>query len=767
MSIAVLVALVAVAIYWYAFRPLPQTAGAVSAPVGAPASITRDARGVPHIEARSWQDAIFLQGYVTAQDRLWQMDTLRRFGAGELAEVFGSGALIADDRSRRMRMRALAEADVSRLTPEDRAVMVEYARGVNYFINTHRGDYSLEFALPGHAYDPRPWTLTDSMLIGLVMYRDLTDSSKFEFDKGTLLREGDPVKVRILFPPVQGAAVSPGSNAWAVSGSHAAGGKPMAANDPHLSYGIPGTWYLIHLKAPGLNVTGASLPGLPCVVSGHNEQIAWGVTNMQVDVMDLYAEQMDERTGRYVFEGKLEQAQLDRQIIGVRDGKSVEVDIWVTRHGPIILHENGKSYAMRWSASDGFGFPFWALNRAGNWEQFRAALSSFWGPGQNFVYADRAGNVGYQATGRMPIRGDGKTPVLSDAPLDGASGAAEWTGYIPFEQMPSLYNPASGIVATANQNPFPPDFPYQVNGSFADRYRVQQIRALLQAKSKLTVDDMLRVQKDVYSAYDHFLAQQVVAVAGKRSSNDGGIREAAEVLRRWNGQMDKDEAAPMITELLGNQMGISLVVSLLQPTAMLNAAQKQLKSQPQNAVTKNGERSRPVLTSQNLAIPDILPRPQILEWLLRTRPSGWVAKDDWNQWLLENLRQALEEGRKRQGSPVSKWKWGQMLQWNLTHPVGKQLPLVSGFFDIGPVEMSGAGTTVKQTTGTLGPSERMVVDLGNLDQSVQNLPVGESGMVASRHYKDQWQAYYTGKSFPMEFERVDAKAVLRVKPGRP
>ena len=764
-SIAILIVLIATSIYWYAVRPLPQTSGEMSAPIGAPASIKRDSRGIPHIEAASWQDAIFLQGYTTAQDRLWQMDTLRRFGSGELAEVFGAGALSADGRSRKMRIRALAEANVARLTPEDRAVMVEYARGVNYFISTHRGDYSLEFALPGHAYDPRPWTLTDSMLIGLVMYRDLTDSSKFEYDKGTLLSQADPVKVRALFPPAQGAAISPGSNAWAVSGAHATDGRPMAANDPHLAYGVPGTWYLVHLKAPGLNVAGASLPGVPCVISGHNEQIAWGVTNMQVDVMDLYAEQMDERTGRYVYEGKLQQAQLDRQMIGVKDSKPVEVDTWVTRHGPIILHENGKSYAMRWSATDGFGFPFWAINRAKNWEQFRLALSSFWGPGQNFVYADKAGNIGYQATGRAPIRGDGKTPVLSDAPLNGTSGEAEWTGYMPFEQMPSVYNPASGMVATANQNPFPPNFPYQVNGSFADRYRIQQIRALLQAKSKLTVEDMLRVQKDVYSAYDHFLAQQVVAAAGKRSSRERGVREAVEVLRRWNGQMDKDEAAPMITELLSNEMGRLLVVSSMRP-ASNPAVQEKLRSQPQNSSEKNGSHARSVLLAGPNA-PDILPRPQVIEGLLRTRPSGWVAKDDWDQWLLESLSGALTIGRTQQGSPVSKWRWGRVLQWNLTHPIGKQLPLVNGFFDIGPVEMSGAGTTVKQTTGTLGPSERMIVDLGDLDKSVQNLPVGESGMVASKHYKDQWPAYYVGKSFPMEFERVNSKEELRVKPGRP
>jgi penicillin G amidase len=342
--------------------------------------------------------------------------------------------------------------------------------------------------------------VTDSVLVGLAMFRDLTDSSKFEFAKGRLMAIADPAKVISLFPAIQGQFVDVGSNAWAVSGAHTADGKPMVANDPHLAYGIPGAWHLVHLKAPGLNVSGAALPGVPCVITGHNEQIAWGVTNLSADVLDLYAEQMDERTGRYLFRGKTEQAQLDRQTIRVRNGKPVEVDVWVTRHGPVVGSENGKTHSMRWSAMDGFGFPFCDIDRAQSWRQFRAAVSRYWGPGQNFVYADRAGNVGYQAGGRVPIR----RGFEGDVPLDGASGRYEWDGYIPFAAMPSEYNPASGIIATANQNPFPPDFAYHVSGNFADTYRVQQIRALLCAKSSLTVRDMLRVQKDVYSPYDDF-----------------------------------------------------------------------------------------------------------------------------------------------------------------------------------------------------------------------------------------------------------------------
>lgn len=731
-SVALLLVLVAVAVYWYAVRPLPQTSGDLPAPISGPATVKRDARGVPHIEASSWQDAIFLQGFVTAQDRLWQMDVLRRFAAGELAEVFGPAAVPADEESRRMRMRAIAEAQTAALRPSDRALLVAYARGVTFFIDTHHDRYSLEFSLPGHGYDPRNWSVADSLLVGLVMFRDLSNSWKFELDKGTLFADsGNPVRVRTLFPAVQGEYVSPGSNAWAVSGAHTIDGKPMAANDPHLEFGIPPTWYLVHLKAPGLNVAGASLPGVPSVITGHNDRIAWGVTNVQADVMDLYAEQLDQRTGRYLFKGAVEQAQLDRQVIGVRGQKPVALNTWVTRHGPVLTEAGGRVYSMRWTAAEGFAFPFFDIDRATNWNDFRAAVRDFWGPGQNFVYADRAGNIGYQATGKIPIRRN----FDGDVPLDGASGNFEWDGFIPFEQLPSIYNPASGIIATANQNPFPPGYPYRVDGNFHDRYRIEQIRARLRAKPKFSIEDMLAIQKDVYSAYDSFLAHEVIAALEKHGSQDALVRESADVLRRWNGQMDKDLAAPMITELLTTRLGNSIVLTLLQPA-----------------------------TSRR-ALPAILPRPEIIQDFLEARPVGWVAGDDWDRWLLDNLVTALAEGRQRQGTPVSKWKWGRLLEWKFAHPVGKGLPLVDRYFDIGPVEMSGSSTTVKQTTATLGPSERMVADLADWDKSMQNLTTGESGNVASKHYKDQWPAYYVGKSFPMEFNHIDATEVLRIRPA--
>lgn len=734
-SVAVIAILFVACLYWFTIRPLPKTTGEITAPTAAAALIKRDARGIPHIEAASWQDAIFLQGFATAQDRLWQMDGLRRYAAGELAEIAGPEALALDQRARLLRMREIAEANVERLSAEDRAIMVAYARGVNYFIDTHRGDYSLEFSIPTQSYDPKPWTLADSMLVGLLMFRDLTDTLQADTSRGALLAMGaEESKFHVLFPATEGAAVNPGSNAWAVSGAHTATGKPLLANDPHLRYNVPGTWYLVHLKAPGLNVSGASLPGVPCVITGHNENIAWGVTNLSADVLDVYAEQLDPQTGQYVFRDRREQARQDQQVIAVKGAKPVQMSTWVTRHGPVFT-EDGKSYSVRWSAAEGFGFPFFKLNQAKNWNEFRSALEPFWGPGQNFVYADRAGNIGYQATGRVPIRRN----FSGNVSLNGSSGLNEWDGYIPYDQMPSEYNPASGIIATANQNPFPNGYAYTVDGNYADKYRVLQIRALLSAKSKLTVDDMLATQKDVYSSYDLFLAKQALASCARISAPPKNelLKPAMTVLAGWNGQMEAAQSAPAIVELLSKELQISLLRNLLPKAKEL---------------------------------PDVLPRPQVVETLLRERPHGWVPNDDWDTWLVSGLSRALNEGRSKLGGAVADWRRSELLYWKFEHPVIKHLPPVEWFFDLvyqrkaGPFGMSGSSTTVKQTTSTLGPSERMVVDLGDLDHSVQNLVLGESGYVSSSHFEDQWPAYYYGKSFPMQFEHVDAKHVLQVKP---
>src|SRR3954447_18948403 len=423
-NILILVALLAaaVALYWVGWRPLAKTSGRIDAPVAANATVIFDTLGEPHIRASSQDDALFAQGYCTAQERIFQMDLLRRFNAGELAKVFGPQALESDRESRRLRLRRIAEGSYLTLPPADRAAFAAYARGVNEYLASHRGNLPMEFKLAG--YDPRPWSVVDSLLIGLHMFRSLTSSYRDELLKRSMLAEGNPELVRQLFPERSRSEVQPGSNGWALAGSRTASGKPLLSNDMHLEYSLPGIWYMTHLAAPGLDVSGVALPGTPGVVVGHNRRIAWGITNLHYDVQDLYIEKIDERTGRYAYQGRVEQARGERDLIRVKGQNPVDLVIWVTRHGPIALGDDKERLALRWSAAEpnGVQFPILDINRAENWQQFTAALSRFPGPGSNFVYADVDGNIGYHAAGLLPKR----RGWTGDVPVDGSTAGHEW-----------------------------------------------------------------------------------------------------------------------------------------------------------------------------------------------------------------------------------------------------------------------------------------------------------------------------------------------------
>lgn len=725
LSIAVLLVALAGAAYWFAWRPLPQTSGEIAAPIAARATVSRDALGVPHITAASWEDAIFLQGYVTAQDRMWQMDALRRLAAGELAEVIGPSALDQDRESRRLRLSRIAEAQANNLTPETKAIFAAYARGVNYYLETHRNQLPLEFTLLN--YSPRPWRMEDTLLAALQMFRMLTTSWPEEIRKLHMLEKGDRAKVEYLYPARTGTEVAPGSNAWAISGAHTASGKPILAGDPHLEWSIPSPWYLVHLKGGDLDVTGASLPGIPAVIVGHNQRVAWSVTNLEFDVQDLYSEQIDAGNGRYMMNGQPQQAALERDWIGVKGQKPLQADTWITAHGPVFLNDEGRNYSLRWTAAEAttMEFPFLALDRARNWDEFNQTLRHYAGPAQNFVYADVDGNIGYHAAGVLPNR----QGCRGDVPADGATNSCEWTGMIPYDDLPQVYNPPSGIIASANQDPFPENYRYAVNGGFAPPYRAREIRTLLSRHDKWKPEEMLGVQKDVYSSYLYFLAHEAVQAWDKHPNSSAQMRAAAETLRNWNGQTEKKSAAPMVATLLDAELR----------RAAANAA----------APGAEGEYAARMA-------------PVVIEKLLRERPAGWFK--DYDDLLVNSLSAAVSAGEKIQGSNVAEWDYGQTIELRLVHPVGGQLPLVGRYFNIGPVPMSGSSTSIKQTAQRLGPSLRMVIDLANLDQSQANIVTGESGHFLSRHYKDQWGAYYGGTSFPMQFGKVDAKDTLIVNP---
>jgi penicillin amidase len=565
------------------------------------------------------------------------------------------------------------------------------------------------------------------------MYRNLTTTWRNDLIKHNMLVDGDAAKVNFLFASRSGDEPLPGSNGWAVAGSRTASGKPILSNDMHLEYSLPGVWYMTHLDAPGLNASGVCLPGMPGVVVGHNQRIAWGITNLGFDVQDLYVEKLDE-AGRYLFHGQVEGARQEREIVPVKGRRPVELNVWVTRHGPVTIADGAQRLSIRWTAAEpGFlQYPVLDIDRAQNWQQFTTAIARWTGPGSNFVYADLDGNIGYHAAGKLPKRHG----FTGDVPLDGSSGDFEWDGYIPFDQLPTAYNPPSGIVATANQNPFPADYPYPVNGNFAPPDRSQRIRQLLSARTGWRPADMLGVQTDIFSAFSKFLAVQTVAAYDKRGAKNPALDPSIALLRAWDGRMDKDQGAPFL---------ISLVYQHLR-----------------HAVADSASPGKGQLYEYAMG-------PAVIGKLLRERPDGWFR--DYDATLLRTLVDAVDEAKRIQGDSAARWKYGAYLRLEIDHPVMhaamQKIPGIGHWldiFEIGPLPMSGSSTTVKQTTRALAPSMRMNADLSDWDRSLLNVQVGQSGQPFSSHYKDEWDSYYNGKSYPMQFQKVVAKSTLELRP---
>jgi penicillin amidase len=803
-------------LYWRAHACLPQLEGAIQvAGLTAPVEVLRDARGVPHLRASSLPDLFFAQGYVTAQDRLWQMDLSRRLAEGELAEVFGERALPLDLDNRPLGFRQVSQRALAELSPEARAPLTAYANGVNAFIASHTHRLPIEFLLLH--YQPRPWTEADSLGAALNMIKTLNTTWRAD-----LMRERIRAKLGAdlsadLFPdhssldePVAevapGSKVSPqwkpvypppscfdldpsvphepragtqmapllgggggwalvdgtqctgqptpypllkqggelldlnptlaallsagddgnlglGSNNWVVSGVHTQSGKPLLANDPHLDHSVPSVWYMIHLKAPGLNVIGVSLPGLPLVIIGHNEKIAWGMTNTGPDVQDLYVENFDSGApNRYLHNGAWVDAEVRDEVIKVRGKPDHRFTVKVTRHGPIVSHHCGRDLALRWTALEPHALSalFNGSSRLGlaqNWAQFTAALRDYTGPMQNFVYADVDGNIGYYAAAWVPIRKQGTGAV----PVPGSTDDYGWTGYIPFEGLPHSFNPASGMIATANGRVVPDNYPYFITSHWDPPFRTARIFQLLRAGKAFTVDDMLRIQSDIVTLEDKWLAGQLLKADLQHHPKDPDTQYAISLLRDWDGKAGMDSAATLVCEVTRR----ALLERILKP--------------------KLGD--------------DL----SGYRWGMSTIFLANALANNWTRWLPpgdssfeETLIKSLEEGVKRIPSRVGSrshdaWKWGNTVPLTFYHPLGQGGRLLGRLLDVGPFPQAGTSTTVKATTSRHGPSMRMVADLSNLDQSVQNITLGESGQVFSPYYKDQFDAWYDGRSFPMCF----------------
>jgi len=816
-------------ITWLVARAsLPQLDGRLTvAGLSAPVTVTRDPLGVPHLRAASVEDLFFAQGFITAQDRLWQMDMTRRFAAGELAEVLGADYLPHDRRQRTLLLRQAAEQAAAQLTPRDRAHFEAYARGVNALLASQ--PLPLEFRVL--RYHPRPWTVTDSFLVATSMVQMLSMSTvAHQLSRQKLTSLLSPELAADLFPnsswrdhppavppeweellrpdlhdeyddePVAAPAprrgktgkttddlpalpllsqsllawtgqprrgqvatssdreVAPGSNNWVLSGAHTASGKPLLANDMHLPHQIPNVWYEAHLSSGAYDVAGVTLPGLPYVVAGHNGRIAWGFTNIAPAVVDLFLETFNER-GEYQTPQGWRQPERRHEVIRVRRGRLLNLfrdeslDVVITRHGPLVSrelleaeessgHKTGtkprQAIALKWTIYDPqtLQVPFFDLNLARNWDEFRQALRRFGNPAQNVVYADADGHIGYQAAGMVPVRASG-TGAL---PVAGNDDSHEWTGYIPFERLPSLFDPPSGVIATANGRITPDGYPLTISNEWGPPYRTERIYRLLEADRKFTTADMLALQMDNYSDFDRFCAQRFVYAVDNTQNTPARVHQAAELLRAWDGRERTDSAAATIVARSRQELTRLLL------TPKLGDAHKDYQWFLSPAWLENV----------------LLLQPE--RWL----PAGYASWDDLLTVAVRAAVTAPDAPRDLGG-----WNWGEQLEVEVSHPIFGRIPGLSHWAATGRMQQSGNGYTVKQVGRRFGPSERMTVDLGNLDSSTLNIVNGQSGQIFSPHFNDQWQAWYWGRTFALPFSAgaVDAmrrhSLVMEPKPAKP
>ena len=783
--------------------------------LSAPVTIRRDQHGVPHLEAASLDDLFLAQGYVTAQDRLWELDMARRMAAGDTAAILGPMQVKHDEMQRLLAIRETAERLTASLDDQNRRYFEDYARGVNAYIASHEDRLPAEFRLL--RYQPKAWQPVDSMLVVMGMVELLDTQWPDKVERELITKRLGPTLAADLYPtgswrdhpPVTteppitapnqalpdvpldesqtGKLRSPaglqapaalraqvgylprdvldvdadwlgmrgvdaawnrlegragaaclgctrGSNEWVVAGSRTASGQPILSNDMHLDHQIPNIWYEIDLKAPGFHAAGVTVPGIPMVVAGHNEHMAWGFTALYGDTQDLYVEHVNAQDEYQGTDGTWHPIEHDRETIQVRAGRNVTVDVERTGHGVVVtpmIPGEKRVLALRWSAYDALakGFPLLALDTAANWTDFRNALRGWWGPTQNVVYADDQGHIGYQAVGLIPYRPAG----LQGVPITDTQH--EWQGFIPFDQLPTAYDPPGGILATANSRVTPDGYPTPLTLEWADPYRNERIWKWLEPKEKLTQPDMLTLQTDIYSELDQEIAQRLAYGIDHASHAEARLRQAADLMRSWDGVVAIDSA----------------------PAAIVAAAKAEFF--PMLLRPKLGDKWKDYHWAESLFAG---------EQILTNEPPAWLPKNyaSWDDFLADMVRRGLVDGHAPQD--LKRWEYGYAHPVDIEHPLFGLLPWFKNWTGTGVQPQSGDTTTVKQVTRRLGPSQRFTIDWSNVDGATENIVMGESGDPLSPYYRDQWPYWYGGRTFALPFteQAVQAATVhtLRLEP---
>jgi penicillin G amidase len=739
--------------------------------------ILRDSFAIPHIYATNELDLYRAVGFTMAQDRLWQMDLLRRVTQGRLSEILGQEQLETDLLMRALRIQEKSERVLVQTSPQIVAALEAFAAGINFYIENYK--LPPEFRILG--YKPEPWQPVHSVnLIGYMSW-DLTSGWGTEMLLYKLSGEISQEKLKDLLPmkEVHHSAVYPdfslynipsetmlaaagspeqmgvqvfhGSNNWAVSGSRSKTGKPLLANDMHLGLFAPGIWYQMHHIVNGsINVTGLVLPGQPFVIAGHNDSIAWGMTNVAVDDLDFYAETLSKDSSQYMLDGQWRDLIIKEETFFTGKDSAVKEILRFTHRGPIInrfKNEKETALSMRWMGNEMSNElrAVYLLNRASNWEDFRDAVSTFKSVSQNIVYADVSGNIGLQTSAGVPIRkGSGMEIYPGDTSL------YDWTGFIPFEELPFEFNPERGYVSSANNKTAPEDYPYLIGNWYALPDRIDRIRELLEENKLHGTDDFMQMHNDFRSKKAEMFVPLFLDALRTYQDWDDQKKNAISMLQNWDYVLHRESGAASVFEILYRRVAENLVQDDLSPGIFRSLM---------------GER----ILIDNLMI-NILDSDE-QEW---TDDRSTPEREDWDDIVFRAFNETVSELNERLGTEPDKWHWGKIHTFTISHPLGAVKILdMALHLNRGPYAVPGSYHTVTPFSYSFnnlykvnhGASQRHVFDLSDWDASKTVIPTGTSGIPGSEFYLDQTNMYLNNRyhTYPFNMEEVQKKIRYRMK----
>ena len=732
-------------------------------------TVYRDSLGIPHIYAENEVDLYRTVGYVMAQDRLWQMDLLRRVTTGRLSEVLDPGLVETDRLFRALDFTGKSRKVIAETDPEILRCIEAYTDGVNQFIDRNQKNLPFEFTMLG--YKPDPWEIEHTYnLIGYMAW-DLssgwnTEMSLYKIQQlvsDTLFKEllpdmkyhDIPVIPDFMSPDhtlelqtamseaietieALGLQVFEASNNWAISGKKSLTGMPLMANDMHLGLNAPGIWYQMHQVIEGkLNVTGVALPCTPFIIAGHNEDIAWGFTNVTVDDLDFYLETINPAdSNQYLLDGEWQDMRIVKEEIPVKgeDEPVVRINRF-THRGPVVSEfkeVKDKVISAHWQGNEMSNEvrTVYLLNHAGNWEEFRDALRTFTSVSQNVVYADRFGNIGLQVAAGVPIRYSGGILVYP-----GDTSLYDWQGVVPFEELPCSFNPECGYVSSANNKTVDDSYPYYIGTWFSLPWRIGRIRQMLEEEELLGTEEFKMMQRDQHSlkAWDYTR----LYLEALRDQVSGDYLPAYQALAEWDYDMKTSSAAALIFEI----MWLELNKAMFQDELAENYRQVAYNPIGDNLIEKTRV-TRRSLWCDNVNTPDKI---ESFQDNIRTA----------FQWAVDTITSMY-------GPEVSTWKWGKLHKFVLKHPLGS-VPIVEKLFKVnrGPYSVGGSDHTVcpfsypkgKSFISDFGASERHIFNTANWDSSLTVIPTGISGVPASPHYLDQTQLYINNRYHSDYFSR--------------